>query len=245
MPLAGQCSEAERARLLKLTEARSARTRLQIGAVAHGKTVLDYIKRDGRLDVMVRCHCGVVKAMQQGQFRRNRSCGCKAAEYQSISKTVHGEKSTPTWNSWSSMLARCYRSSHKSYHDYGGRGITVCERWHEYVNFRDDMGRRPPGTQLDRIDNSGNYQPGNCRWATSKQNNNNRRSSRLITWRGEARTLTEWTEVLGIDRGTVWKRLFAGWDIDRAFTEPPKRQRNNTAFNRTRGASGYTKREAV
>jgi hypothetical protein len=232
-------SAAALAHCRELTARRSEKTRIPVGTVSNGMTVMGHVKRDDRWDMQVLCHCGATTVMQKSNFRKSRSCGCKAIEYMSITKTIHGEKRTPTWNSWNSMHQRCRQKSHKSYADYGGRGIAVCERWSEYVNFREDMGHRPPGTQLDRVDNSRGYSPDNCRWATCKQNNNNRRSSRLIEWRGETHTLTEWTEILGIDRMTVGKRLSSGWDIDRAFTVPPKRQKNNSVFNRTHGASGY------
>lgn len=89
----------------------------------------------------------------------------------------HGMADSPLYMSWADMVARCTRTTHPRYADYGGRGITVCERWRDFANFYADMGDRPPGLTLDRIDNDGNYEPGNCRWADLSTQMKNRRPS--------------------------------------------------------------------
>jgi hypothetical protein len=125
------------------------------------------------------------------------------------------------------MLERCEKTYHKSYADYGGRGIKVCDRWHTYENFRSDMGERPLGLQLDRINNDGNYEPGNCRWVTPKENSNNRRNSRRIDYAGASMSVEEWAKVIGIPYTTLSKRVSDGWDYERALTTPlrPDRRR--------------------
>ena len=105
------------------------------------------------------------------------------------------------------MMARCFDQSNKKYDNYGGRGITVCDQWLQFENFYADMGERPKGLTIERIDNNGHYESGNCRWATWKEQANNTRRNRRITFGGESLTLTEWARRLSISPSTLHGRL--------------------------------------
>jgi hypothetical protein len=141
-------------------------------------------------------------------LRTGRSTGCLECKVK-----THGLSFKPEFVVWKTMIFRCHNPKSTEYHRYGSRGIIVCERWREsFENFIADMGERPSkGHSIDRIDNNGNYEPGNCRWATDKEQCNNRRDNRLITCDGKTKTMTAWSELTGIKIGTIWARLKSGW----------------------------------
>lgn len=138
-------------------------------------------------------------------------------------KETHGMSYTGEHHAWLGMKQRCYNENNPKYPLYGGRGIRVCDRWLDsFEAFYEDMGDRPSDSHsLDRIDNDGNYEPDNCRWATPKQQARNRSTNHDITYRGETKTLKEWAKELGMNRITLFTRLERlGWDVEKAFTEP-------------------------
>ena len=141
----------------------------------------------------------------------------------------HGVTKSPEHRSWLSMMTRCVWSGPErpDYHLYQGKGITVCERWLEFVNFLADMGPKPTlKHSIDRIDSDGNYEPGNCRWADPKQQARNwKRRNRIIAFQGESLTIGEWADRIGIARESLRDRLEIGWPIERALTTPPVRVR--------------------
>ena len=141
----------------------------------------------------------------------------------------HGQskkgKETPAYRSWSSMKSRCLSKKSTSYDRYGALGISVCERWMSFENFYADMGDRPEGTSLDRIDNSGNYEPGNCRWATRVEQQSNRRCTVKIDCFGKSLTAYQWAKELGMSVATVIRRINDGMPPELAFTTPPKKGR--------------------
>ena len=139
---------------------------------------------------------------------------------------VHGHRSgdseSPTYRVWHSMLERVRGQSGTAAHkrNYHGRGISVCARWLRFENFLADMGVRPPGTSLDRINNDGPYSAENCRWATAKEQARNRRTNRLLTHKGRTLTVAEWSEITCINGTTIRYRLRKGWSVERAIEEP-------------------------
>lgn len=160
-----------------------------------------------------RCECGKTTMSWANGLKRGRvlSCGCGRAK--------HGHAGTPEYQAWANMNHRCYDLTIPDYVNYGARGIKVCDRWRNSVDaFVVDMGPRPPGTTLDRIDNSKGYEPGNCRWATRTEQNRNRRSVRAITFMGRTQLLSDWAAELGLNASTISMRLDAyGWTLERAL----------------------------
>jgi hypothetical protein len=131
-----------------------------------------------------------------------------------------GNKTSPTLQSWESMLRRCYNPKAAGYDNYGARGIVVCERWrNSFPNFLEDMGIRPDGKWIGRIDNDGNYEPRNCRWETPKEQMNNMRANKRVEHLGRSMNLCQWCDVVGIKYKTLWSRLERlGWSIEDALT---------------------------
>lgn len=143
----------------------------------------------------------------------------------------HGMTGKPILRSYFSMIDRCTNENSPDYPRYGGRGITVCERWRmSFLAFQQDMGERPPGTQLDRIDNNLGYEPGNCRWVTSKTNNRNRWNSLTFTVDGEALHVNEIAERTGIHRDTILWRIKKGASIEEAIAAPIRENFNRLLF---------------
>lgn len=131
------------------------------------------------------------------------------------------------------MRERCESPKARYYHRYGGRGISVCERWLKFENFLADMGERPPRMSLDRFpNNDGNYEPGNCRWATNLQQHRNKSSNRLISHEGETLTVTEWAERFGIQRAALYERLKRGYIPPELFMKNTRSMANTRAWKR-------------
>lgn len=124
-----------------------------------------------------------------------------------------GVKRTKIYQVWDGMIQRCSNKNHKHYHRYGGRGIAVCDKWRCFDYFYQDMGDPPEGMQIDRENNDADYEPSNCRWATSKINNRNKSDNHIITYYKKSKTLEEWGEITGIKANTILTRIRRGWPI--------------------------------
>jgi hypothetical protein len=133
----------------------------------------------------------------------------------------HGMTGTPEYFAWNNMLMRCLLEDRKDAHRYKDHGVTVCERWLSFANFFADMGRKPsPKHKIDRIDNNGNYEPSNCRWATKQEQCRNRSTTRNLTFQGKTMCIREWSKVTGIKRQTIQQRLKNGWSVEDTLTKP-------------------------
>lgn len=130
-------------------------------------------------------------------------------------------KDFPEYRVWAEMRRRCRNSKRKDFVNYGGRGITICARWEDFHAFLSDMGPRPSSTySLDRINNDGDYEPGNCRWVTRLEQNNNKRTSRILEFGGRSLNLAGWGRTLGIPAHILSWRIRNGWSVSRALSQP-------------------------
>lgn len=142
-----------------------------------------------------------------------------------IGNIKHGRHGTLTYARWRSMMQRCYGKNASNYKHYGALGIAVCERWHDFAVFLEDMGECASlSMTLDRIDNSNGYEPGNCRWVTQAEQNKNRSYCVLLTFNGATKNVTDWADHIGITPNALHQRLYLGWSIERALTQPLKRR---------------------
>ena len=165
-----------------------------------------------------RCTCGntTIAYGQDLQRGRVKSCGCYVRE----KHTRHGMAKTGLYRLWQAMIQRCENPNASNYDRYGGKGITVCERWHDFASFAADMPPRPPGHTLDRIDGNKGYEPGNCRWATYAQQNLNVSRNRYLEHDGKRLTIKEWAMATGLTWQAIDARLRRGWTVERTLTEP-------------------------
>lgn len=205
----------------------ASKNRIELSGKKFGRlTVVKPVRKAGKEQLFYEClcDCGVVKVILAQSIRtgNTQSCGCLQKERRATATLRHGMSHTPIHNTWMSMKQRCFDKNCKAYPDYGGRGITVCERWMTFENFLADMGQPPQeGMTLDRFpDNDGNYEPCNVRWATKKEQANNRRSSKLLTFDGATMTQAQWEDKMGLRRGLLWDRLDKGWTLERALKTP-------------------------
>lgn len=192
------------------------------------------VEKSGQLSScsICRCECGAVASVRNNSLKRKQStsCGCVRTEHIIASRVSHGATrfgiTSVEYKAWQSMLARTENESTRGYSRYGGRGISVCERWRQsFAAFLEDMGPRPSSDHsIDRINNEGHYEPSNCRWATRREQQNNRTVSRHLVVNGITKTLAEWSRETGIDSRTIGERLKRGWSDEEAVTKPVPRK---------------------
>lgn len=164
------------------------------------------------------CDCGNSVPFRYDYLTEGRAtdCGCLTPR--------HRLSGTKTYSVWDLMHRRCEDPRHPNFKNYGARGIVVCGRWTDVRKFHEDMGNPPDGMTLDRIDNNGPYEPGNCRWAPRHDQNRNMRSNRFIGYNNETLCLTDWAARIGLSSGGLHNRLARGWSLDVALTTPSLRK---------------------
>lgn len=169
--------------------------------------------------------CGISSCYLKGKE-------CRGWKIERIGLSTHGETNTRIHKIWSSMHERCERKSHEHFDCYGGRGIKICEEWDKYEKFREwalNNGYKENLT-LDRIDVNGDYCPENCRWSDWTTQQNNKRNNHNLTYRGQAKTIAEWSRVTGINKTTIRARLISGWCVEDVLNKPVRKRLNRYKF---------------
>lgn len=190
-------------------------------------------KRGGMYHYLCKCDCGNEKVIQRYSLTQGKtiSCGCFHKKMVGSRYKSHGMSGSSTYEVWCGMKKRCYRKSSISYSNYGGRGIYICDRWrNSFQNFLDDMGEKPDGKSIERIDNDGPYSPENCIWADRKTQSRNRRANRVIRFKGQEMCLSDWARTLGMPMSALSRRInHLGWDTEKALTTPIKKSLHSKA----------------
>jgi hypothetical protein len=168
---------------------------------------------------LFQCDCGNQKELCSSAVRsgHSKSCGCLRSEMTAAKNETHGAVGTPTYETWQGMKARCLNPNTTAYKNYGGRGITLCQEWLSFEQFIADMGERPDGHTLERIDNSKGYNKENCRWATYAEQNRNTRQNKFLTKNGKTMCMRDWAKETGIPYPTIQDRVRRGWLDDRVL----------------------------
>lgn len=170
------------------------------------------------------CECGTVSTVKGSALRKgqSKSCGCLQKERVCEAITTHGYTHSSEYYSWQAMIQRCLNPNNPAYHNYGQRGITVCAKWRTFDGFIEDMGPKPTLEHtIDRYpDQNGNYEAGNCRWATRAEQNRNRRDNRLVTHNGVTKTAKQWSRQVGVSHNTIVRRIEKGWSHSDALFVP-------------------------
>lgn len=190
--------------------------------IAHDTTVRDH--RGAAMTVWIaECICGLRRSLTKSALRAAWSCGCQRRTHPVHGHTV-GYRSSATYSCWKNMISRCTQPSNPGYAYYKRRGIKLCRRWRKFANFLADMGERPDGLTIDRIQNDGHYTPGNCQWATRRAQANNRVTNVRVQYRGRSYTIADLARATGVSRWLLISRLRRcrrPWTVEGAVDTPP------------------------
>lgn len=226
-----------------------ARTRINHTGERYGRLVVETFHHQGvRRESywLCRCDCGETHIVAWGNLRSGdvKSCGCLHDEVAGAARRRHGMTDSRTYKIWKAMRRRCRNPSNANWTRYGGRGIRVCDRWAIFENFLTDMGDCPSQDHsIDRVNNDGHYEPGNCRWATRHMQSRNRRDNRLLKVDGQVLTITDCAALFGRATKTIRDRLSRGVSVDVAVKSqhpvltapqgrPPRLKSNPSALER-------------
>jgi hypothetical protein len=192
----------------------------------------DLIKKDGKKETafICKCDCGKVRKVLAYNLKNGhtQSCGCQSLENRVKAQTKHKMTGTRIYRIWRGMKTRCENPNDYHYKFYGERGIKVCEEWQNFEPFYEWalVSGYSDSLTIDRINNSGDYEPVNCRWATMKEQSNNTRKNRIITHNGISHTLSEWADISNMKPGTLAHRIDSGWGMEEALNTPVRRYIN-------------------
>ena len=198
--------------------------RLDLTGIKFGRLTCLSFSKEGKVSKwLCLCECGNTKTVRAEHLKRGEttSCGCYRNERIREVSATHGETNSSLYRIWSAMKRRCYNKKSKDYTRYGERGISVCDRWHIYENFKQDVGFPEKGLSLERKDNNGNYEPTNVRWATAIDQARNRRSNRYITTPKGIMLLIEASNVSGLGVSTLRHRIKQGYAVSDLFKPVP------------------------
>lgn len=213
-----------------------------IGKTFNLLKVIDFVKQGNQWLAKCECKCGKIKLVFPYQLKggKVKSCGCiKTSSTPKNNKhsqskpknNMDGRTKNPLYGTWYQMIKRCENPNTIHYDRYGGRGIKVCEEWHDFwkfVEWSDSVGGRPDGFTIDRIDNDGDYEPSNCRWADNHTQAKNKNTCINVTHNGETKTLSEWAKELGLSDQAMYNRYHRGWNENDIFLQ---NQSGNNQFS--------------
>jgi hypothetical protein len=178
--------------------------------------------KNGHAIWLFQCSCGKLIENRKNRVMsgNSKSCGHLLIQFNKSTKTIHGKTNSRLFNIWRGMKARCYNKNNKDYIRYGGRNIKIYQEWKQdfkvFYYWSINNGYQD-NLQINRIDNDDDYKPNNCNWVTSKENSNNKRNSKLITYNNRTQTLSQWAEELNINRTTLSERFRHGWPVDKVL----------------------------